>query len=241
MILTIDAGNSRVKWGAYAHGAWLAQDAALPEQITQLAARWRALGVPASIVVSNVAGDAVRAALEQQLLQLPVAAHWIKSSAAAHGVRNHYRNPAQLGVDRWMALIGARRLQAGPSVVVLSGTALTVDALTADGDFLGGLIAPGLRAMVDTLAVTTAGVKITSGDYEVFPTETRHAVATAAIAAALGCIAHVRKHLAQAGHGEANVVLSGGAASVLAPHVARPLVTIDNLVLEGLLTAAQNS
>jgi type III pantothenate kinase len=241
VILTIDAGNSRVKWGAYAHGAWLKQDAAQPEDITRLAARWRAFGTPASIVVSNVAGDALRAALEQQLLQLPVAAHWIKSSAAAHGVRNHYRNPAQLGVDRWMALIGARRLQAGPCVVALSGTALTVDALSADGDFLGGLIAPGLRAMMDTLAVTTAGVKISSGDYEVFPTETRHAVATAAIAAALGCIAHVRTQLAQAGHGEASVVLSGGAASVLAPHVAQPLVCVDNLVLEGLLTVAQDS
>ncbi len=241
MILTIDAGNSRVKWGAFAHGAWLAQEAAQPEEITQLAARWKALGVPVTIVVSNVAGDTVRAALEHQLRQFPIAASWIKSSASAHGVRNHYRNPAQLGVDRWMALIGARRLQRGPCVVVLSGTALTADALTANGEFLGGLIAPGLRAMMDALAVTTAGVKISSGDYEVFPRETRHAVATGAIASARGCIAHVREQMKQAGHGEATVLLSGGAASVLAAHVAAPLVTVENLVLEGLLTVAQNT
>jgi type III pantothenate kinase len=103
------------------------------------------------------------------------------------------------------------------------------------------LIAPGLRAMMDVLALTTAGVKISSGDYEVFPTETRHAVATGAIAAALGCIAHVRSQLAQAGHGEASVLLSGGGADVLAPHVAQPLCCIDNLVLEGLLSVALNS
>lgn len=241
MILTIDAGNSRVKWGAFARGAWLVQDAAQPEQIAELAARWRAYGVPSAVLISNVAGTAVRTALEQQLLQFPAPVRWMTASAYAHGVRSHYRNPAQLGVDRWMALIGARRLHPGPSVVVLSGTALTVDALTAEGDFLGGLIAPGLRAMMDTLAVTTAGVKITSGDYEVFPTETRHAVATGAIAAALGCIAHVRKHMAQGGHGAAKVLLSGGAAAVLAPHVAQQLVTVENLVLEGLLTVAQTS
>ena len=240
MILTIDAGNSRVKWGAYARGVWLAQDTALPEQIAELAARWRVYGVPSAILVSNVAGEAVRTALEHQLSQFPVTARWMTASVAAHGVRSHYRNPGQLGVDRWMAMIGARRLHPGPSVVVLSGTALTVDALTAEGDFLGGLIAPGLRAMLDALAVTTAAVKITSGDYEVFPTETRHAVATAAIAAALGCIAHVRKHMAEGGHGDPNVVLSGGAAAVLVPHVAQPLVTVENLVLEGLLTVAQS-
>jgi type III pantothenate kinase len=240
VILAIDAGNSRVKWGAYAKGAWLAQEAAQPEELAQLAARWRELGTPSSIVVSNVAGEQVRAALEQQLLQMPVTAYWAKSSAAAHGVRSHYRSPGQLGVDRWMALIGARRLLGNACVVVLSGTALTADALTADGEFLGGLIAPGLQAMMDTLAVTTAGVKITSGDYEVFPRETRHAVATGALAAALGCIAHVRTHMEEAGHGAATAVLSGGAAAVLAPHVAMPLVTVDNLVLEGLLTVAQN-
>jgi type III pantothenate kinase len=241
VILTIDAGNSRVKWGAHARGTWLMQDAAQPEQIAELAERWRVYGVPRAILVSNVAGAAVRSALEQQLEQFPVPARWVTASAFAHGVRSHYRNPGQLGVDRWMALIGARQLHPGPNVVVLSGTALTVDALTAEGDFLGGLIAPGLRAMMEALAVTTAGVKITSGDYEVFPTETRHAVATGAIAAALGCISHVRKHMAEGGHGAAKVLLSGGAAAVLAPHVAQPVVTVENLVLEGLLTVAQTS
>jgi hypothetical protein len=97
------------------------------------------------VVVANVAGPAVPAA-EAILADRPRPS-WVRAKRRECGVTNGYRRPAQLGADRWAALIGAWSILRGPCLVVAAGTATTADVLKGDGTFAGGAILPGLELM----------------------------------------------------------------------------------------------
>ena len=145
-ILLVDAGNTRIKWGMHVGARWLKQAWVATSRAAELAEALAGLPTPQAVVVSNVAGDALQRQLAAMLPSVP-APRWIRSERAQCGVSNSYVDPAQLGCDRWAALIGARQLGGGPAVVVNAGTALTVDALTDDGVFVGGIIIPGAELM----------------------------------------------------------------------------------------------
>ena len=155
--LAIDIGNTRLKWALFARAlpgeAPLAQGAVFLETIDVLAeSDWRDLPAPAAMLGSNVAGDAVRRRVEEQLELWDIEPRWIVPAPQAAGVTNGYDHPTRLGADRWAALAGARwhvleRAKAlgtapQPALVVMVGTAVTVDSLDASGRFLGGLILP---------------------------------------------------------------------------------------------------
>ena len=119
----------------------------LLEEIPALAAQFTKFRTPAQIVISNVAGTRVRSTMIRVIEVWPDAPspHWVIPQQEQFGIVNRYRNPAQLGSDRWAALIGARQLLgAKPALVVVCGTATTIDFLTADGVFEGGVILPGV-------------------------------------------------------------------------------------------------
>jgi type III pantothenate kinase len=185
---------------------------------------------PQRIVACNVAGDIVRQRIEALAVKLGLPLDWLSSSAAACAVTNGYDNPHQLGADRWAALIAAHALHAGPVVVVMAGTATTIDALDADGLFRGGLILPGLTLMCAALAGNTADLPHADGLYKSQPTNTDDAIVSGAIHATLGAIERMQATLGD----EALCLLSGGAAAELAPHMNLPCRRVDNLVLEGL-------
>jgi type III pantothenate kinase len=229
MILCLDAGNTRLKFGLHDGSAWRGQGAlqydALDELDSGLAAR------PARIVACNVAGDAVRRRIEALAARLGLPLEWLTATAATCDVRNGYDTPQQLGADRWAALIGARALHAGACVVVMAGTATTIDVLDDTGLFRGGLILPGLSLMRAALAHNTAGLPHAAGHYRAQPTNTDDAIVGGATHATLGAVERMR---ATAGDGTL-CLLSGGAAAELAPHLDLPHRLIENLVLEGLV------
>ena len=224
--LCIDCGNTRLKWGLRIGTKWTAQGAlALPELA--------GLALPAErIVACNVAGDNARQAVEALAARLAVPLHWLRAQAAGGGIINGYEHPEQLGVDRWAALIGARALHAGPAIVVMSGTATTIDYLDADGVFRGGLILPGLAMMREALAGGTADLPAAAGNYRDLPRNTFDAMASGAVQATLGAIERMFRALPE--QQDALCLLSGGAAPTLSPHLALPHRVVDNLVLEGL-------
>jgi type III pantothenate kinase len=232
-LLCIDAGNTRVKWGLRANGRWAAQGAcahdALPALIDALPAR------PEHIVACNVAGMKVATVIETLGHACAVPLHWFRSSTAACGVVNGYENPAQLGADRWAALLGARALHAGAALVVMAGTATTIDILAATGEFRGGLILPGLDLMRSSLARNTAGLPEARGGYRDAPTNTDDAIASGILYATLGAIERMARRAAGP---DFSVILSGGGGDTLAPHLELPHRRVDNLVLEGLARAA---
>ena len=232
MILCLDAGNTRLKWGVRDAGAWRAQGACVHADCVGLVA-----ALPADIeriIACNVAGVDVAQRIEALAATLGVPLEWFKSTAACCGVANGYDHPAQLGADRWAALVGARGLHRADALVVMAGTATTIDMLAADGTFRGGLILPGFDLMRQALARNTADLPEARGLYRDLPTNTDDAIDSGALHATLGAIARMGRHA----EADFCVILSGGAAELLAPHLDLPLRRVDNLVLEGLARAA---
>jgi type III pantothenate kinase len=252
MLLLIDAGNTRAKWamlpneqcGSDALGRWTCCGSVLHAEVRQLSKVWREQSI-VRVLISNVAGDSMRIALEQTLLgalgMRRVPLEWFSSTPALAGVRNGYRDPAQLGSDRFAALIGAHAMfPSQPLIVATCGTATTVDAVTNDGVFLGGMILPGLGLMAGALAENTAQLPQVAANLDVsepFADCTATAIVSGCIAAQAGAIeraiaAHERRY------GRPQCVLSGGAAALISPHLPMPHATVDNLVLIGLHAVA---
>lgn len=237
-MLAVDAGNTRVKWGVHDGARWIERGWIETARAARLRRVFAAFPSPGAVVVSNVAGTALRRTLGAALPPAP-RLHWLRSTVEQCGVRNSYARPAQLGCDRWAALIGARHCHRGAAVVVNAGTALTVDALTADGVFVGGIIVPGASLMRTALARDTAGLRRQPGTFSFFPDNTGDAIASGAINALCGAVERIAHHLETGGGQSPMCLLSGGDAGLLAPHLNLGLKVVDNLVLEGLVVIAR--
>jgi type III pantothenate kinase len=233
LILLLDVGNTRIKWGVWRDARWWEKGHLPTGEIEGLADRLQALRLN-RVAVSCVAGDDVRARLRSLLETGGRPVFWLQSSAHGHGLHNRYSLPERLGPDRYAMLVACQRLGWSPCVVVGAGTAVTVDALTRAGDFLGGLILPGAGLMRQSLRLGTAGVERVSGKVAAFPTNTEDAVETGIWRALSGSIEHQRGLLKGYGETDVTVVLSGGDGEVLSEHVNAPTRVVEDLVLEGL-------
>jgi type III pantothenate kinase len=246
--LAIDIGNTRLKWAQYASpqpGArLLSQGAVFLETIDSLAeTEWKHLPAPAGMLGCVVAGEGVKRRVEEQMEQMEawnVEPRWVASGRTACGVVNGYDHPNRLGVDRWVALIGARHRvlgqgQARPALVVMVGTAVTVDALDASGRFLGGLILPGFGLMLRALEMGTAGLKAPTGEAVDFPTNTSDALMSGGADAIAGAIERMQRRLAERSGEAPALIMTGGAAVKLAPITALRFDAVETLIFEGLL------
>jgi type III pantothenate kinase len=188
---------------------------------------------------SNVGGPAVQTFLYEACARHDLVLSLIAARGEQLGVTSHYRDPAQLGSDRWAALVAARHASPSNQLVVNAGTALTVDALRADGVFAGGLIVPGPALMRRSLGAATAQLRLTDGIFEPFPRSTPDAITTGSVQAAIGAIERMRDAMTAAGFAPQRIVLSGGGAPELEPHLPMPVTLNDNLVLDGLALIAR--
>lgn len=248
--LAIDIGNTRLKWALYEEprpgAALLRQGAVFLETIDELADNdWKDLPVPGSMLGCVVAGDAVRRRVEEQMGSWDLEPRWVVPSAHEAGLSNGYDHPGRLGADRWVALAGARArvLASGaarPALVVMVGTAVTVDALDPDGRFLGGLILPGFGLMLRALEQGTAGLRVPTGEVVDFPTNTSDALMSGGANAIAGAIERQARRLQQRTGLAPLLLMTGGAAVKLAPTVDLPFVTVDTLIFEGLLLIQQS-
>ena len=237
-ILAIDAGNSRIKWGVHEDGSWRVQGWVATKRAARLAREWRKLPGPDAFLAANVAGERVARTIMAAARRSGRRVHFVKGAGSQCGVRNSYDRPAQLGADRWAALIGARYLHRGPCVVVNAGTTMTVDALAADGVFLGGMIVAGPDLMRGSLARGTAQLRARRGSFTYFPARTVDAIESGTVNALAGAVERMLHFMRQAGQEAPLTVLSGGAAPLLAPHLNGAVEVVDNLVLEGLVRIA---
>ena len=243
--LAIDIGNTRLKWALYAAphpgAVLLGHGAVFVETIDELAEHdWKGLRAPSSMLGCVVAGDAVRRRVEEQMEIWDIEPRWVVPSAREAGLSNGYEFPSRLGADRWVALAGARaRVLAGgaprPALVVMVGTAVTVDALDAGGRFLGGLILPGFGLMLRALEMGTAGLKVPTGEVVDFPTNTSDALMSGGANAIAGAIERQVRRLTTLTGQEPLLLMTGGAASKLAPITDLPFETVETLIFEGLL------
>ena len=239
-MLLIDAGNTRIKWAltsaGEAPGTWQACGSVTHSEHEALDAAWASLSLR-NVLVSNVAGETLSALLLAKLRQRGVedsAVRWFRSQPDCAGVKNPYAQPTQLGSDRFASLIGARHRFPGERLLVVTcGTATTIDALEADGHFIGGMIVPGLATMANSLAINTALLPTVEAAKRerVFADNTQEAIISGCLAAQVGAIAQA---MAQRQDPLARCVISGGAAPYIVPHLPFPADAVDNLVLLGL-------
>jgi len=247
--LALDVGNTRLKWAQYdspAAGAHLlAHGAVFLENIDKLAeGDWHAIAVPSKILGCIVAGDAIKRRVTEQLELWDVAPHWVIPSPQEAGVTNGYDHPARLGADRWVAMIGARhrlmsRGEPKPCVVVMVGTAVTVEAIDAHGKFLGGIILPGHGIMLRALESGTAGLHVPTGEVCDFPTNTSDALTSGGTFAIAGAVQrmvdNVTRHCGQA----PACIMTGGAGWKMVPSMSVSVELVEGLIFDGLLEIAQ--
>lgn len=229
--MLIDCGNTRIKWAALEDGQWRVHGSC---DYTDCAVLAEQLVPGSACYVASVASGPHEQKLAAVLADAGATATWLSAVSEFDGVKNTYRNPAQLGVDRWMALIAARQRTRAPVLVVSAGTALTVDALSGEGVFLGGLIVPGLTLMRQALARETARVVETQGQWRAFPQTTADAVQSGIVAALCGAIEQQHARLATAASSPPRCLLTGGDAETLLPHLTVPAEHVPALVLEGI-------
>jgi type III pantothenate kinase len=249
--LALDVGNTRLKWAVYDHphaGARLLQQGAVfLENIDHLAEReWATLDAPQRMLGCVVAGEAIRRRVEEQMELWDVTPMWVVPSAAEAGLTNGYDHPTRLGADRWIAMIGAlarmQRQTSGqsprPMVVVMVGTAVTVEAVDAQGNFLGGFILPGHGIMLRALESGTAGLRVPTGDVRPFPTNTSDALTSGGTYAIAGAVERMVSHVSAHCGSEPVCYMTGGAGWKMAPSMSTPIELVESLIFDGLLEVA---
>lgn len=263
--LLIDAGNSRIKWALTRHdgtcerlGSFSHEDP-LHDMQRDVTSRppelqWEDLPTPSDVWISNVAGEHVAARLTSLIgARWPGIAHTtIVSRRSQCGVTNGYGQPAQLGTDRWAGMIGAHASYPGEHLLIVTlGTATTIEALRADGTFVGGLIAPGWSLMMRSLGEHTAQLPtLTPASARSalagkpglgFGADTSASLCAGCALAQTGLIEHAYlTWRAELGGAPVRMVLGGGGADTLAPALTVPHTRHDHLILSGLALIAQD-
>ena len=249
MILAIDAGNSRVKWGWMeidkdGGSRWssiatvsLIEFAASSDHINPFSATHED---PERIIISNVAGDGARELLINWTSIFDAAPLWLKGEARRCGVTNRYERPDTLGADRWAALVAARAAHTGTCLVVNAGTATTIDMLAADGSFLGGSILPGVELMRFVLHEHTGRLPLQPGTVQQAPRNTLDAIETGCRNAQAGAVERLYRAFAKIAGTPPLCLIGGGAGQPLAEELDVPRRYVENLVLDGLARIAQD-
>jgi type III pantothenate kinase len=255
--LLLDAGNTALKWAlagpdepdALARGI-LGLDADFAEPLAgtlkaSLARLPSGAAAAAQAIGCSVASDAVTSSIASAVGPLVAGGvRWLTSEGRFEyrGVAlvNGYRDPGQLGADRWHAMIAARQsFPRQPLVVVCAGTATTVDSVDSAGRFLGGAIAPGTSLMADSLARGTARLPRSTGRPVAMPDNTDDAIATGVADALAGLVERRVRALARAGGVPPQLVLAGGRVGELAARLwlrdeVAGIMIEEHLVLRGL-------
>ncbi len=241
-MLLLDAGNSRCKWALVENGVWVRQGVADNADWPSLRDNLQQQAPPSLLRVSNVAGAAMAQNLRELGESWSCSVQFAVAQAEQCGVRNLYEQPAQLGSDRWLALVAAWHRTRSACLVVNCGTATTIDALSGSGEFLGGLILPGMDLMRYSLMGSTAQLAQRNpreGELREFPRNTQDAIFSGAMRATIGAVR--QQYALLAGLQETRCIVSGGAAAAIQPHLGMVCERVDNLVLHGLQITGQEA
>ena len=238
--LLIDLGNTRVKWAWAEAGELLADTAGQGDEAEfEGVLRERGGPAPGEVLLSSVAGEErTRRVVEAcaRLWNAPV--QRLRSRAEQGGVRCAYADPSRLGVDRWLALVGAVAAYGKPVVVWDLGTAATLDAVDATGQHLGGLILPGPETMRTSLAEKT-GLKVPESLDGVQRLSagraTRECIANGLLAAQVGAAQWFLQWVAAQTSSLPTLVVTGGAAGLARTLLDRENIHDHWLVFRGML------
>lgn len=246
MKMLIDIGNSRTKW-AVTSGEKLLQQAFFNDQLADYIWPEEVVGEVDKIYLASVASKQYTRSLIKQLWQhFDVEIVQIDSSSKHPDFENGYQAQEQLGVDRWLGVIGARQLvNQGDLIVVDAGTAVNIEWLDLNNIYQGGVIVPGLKLMHQALVGNAAGI---DSERDLPKTlvgkNTLECVSSGVVNGVVGAIERVVRELAQQIDRPVTVILAGGATQVLLPWLGELQSKYDckiqaELVLHGLLSISE--
>jgi type III pantothenate kinase len=248
-MLAIDCGNTRIKWARYEAGQ--PHDAGVA-RLRGDADPYAALGAAMvdgidRVLVANVAGPEIAQHIDATARsRLGLAPRFVRVEARGHGIECAYREPGTLGVDRWLAMIAARRLVDGPFAVVSAGTAVTFDAVDASGRHLGGLILPGDRLMIEAVAHNTSQIPVVAeasravAGLDLLGRSTDAAVSHGARLAIAAAVDRALATVVEALASDVALFLTGGDAARLSEWLASRAEVRADLVLAGLAAIADD-
>lgn len=238
--LQVDQGNSALKWRLVEHDACLTRGVVANEALPSDGALTKAVTRAGEVWIASVASDETRAALRALCAQSGAGTVRVAHSTARCGdLVNSYEDPKALGVDRWLAMVGARARCSNELCVVDVGSALTIDFVAKDGEHRGGYILPGLELMQQALRVSTARVR-----YSEFPELSlapgRSTAEAVSHGIALAMVGSIEAALRAAPWAAPQLFLTGGSGAALKPLLSVESIAVDDLVLEGLAVAVAN-
>jgi type III pantothenate kinase len=252
-VLLVDIGNTRVKW-AVLRGTRVTRARALAHRGNIAALRTVVRNSARDVnrvVAVCVAGTRLERALSSAArARFGVRTEFIRSERQAAGVRNAYRDTWRLGADRWVAVIAAHELANGRPVLVANiGTALTLDAVAADGLHIGGAIAPGPTTMIASLLTGTQGIRrravgarpTARGSQRLFAGDTASALQAGAAHAAAALIERAVAEARAEFGARPLLLLTGGGAARLSTYISTPSRLVPDLVLQGLALLARSA
>jgi type III pantothenate kinase len=243
-MLTVDIGNSGIKWGIWQEDQLvLAEDGVYEKASIKDALDDIFSGAPNqdTVWVSCVAGTDVEQALTEWMQkEWSIEPSFLRTRAELGGVRNMYPEPSEHGVDRWAALLGAKKLYDDPVCIIDVGTAVTVDLMDESGVHRGGRIMPGLDMMRKSLLQNTVGVNDVEGECPGFAITTADAVTSGTLhmlqAGLIEVCTSAKERLGDA----MKIIITGGMAEKMLPLLELPDMRHEpHLVLHGLFFASQ--
>ena len=238
------AGNTRLKWGVLKDGEIRRTGHIAQQQIREQGLSVLTTKLPRdvdAVHACNVAGASFATRLSGVVgMHCNADVHFARSEKRGWGVTNGYRQPRQLGVDRWVAMIGAWAEIRSACLVIDAGTAVTIDAIDDSGTHLGGQILPGLETMLQAMPAATSDLplvrataaKATSG-LQIFGRNTGAALREGAQNAVIGAIDRAIEAMRSNSYDVTTVLTGGGASRILGALSEAPLHR-PNLVLHGL-------
>lgn len=238
MLLAIDIGNTAAKFGFFRGGDLVSKFVHPTTELAGLSGPDAAPVLPAGpvdrIVISSVV-DSVLAPLSDGLRDRYGAEPVILDHRSDFGLRIDYRPPGSVGTDRLLAASAASRIYGTPCLVCSLGTATTVDAVSAESEFLGGAIAPGARLLGEALHSETARLPRVEFGKPESPVgrTTADCIRSGIYYGYAGLVRELISRIRSSVPGEPAIVATGGNAEMMADEVGFDIVDPD-LVLKGI-------
>jgi type III pantothenate kinase len=248
--LLFDIGNTRLKWGYWSDARISKSGDLTHEQIHDKGFAALTTHLPRNVthaLACNVAGTAIATKLSGVIgMHGDLDLRFARCDRTSCGVTTSYKQPRRLGVDRWVAMIGAWNEFKSALCIVDAGTAMTIDVIDRSGQHLGGQIIPGIHLMGESLRSKTSDIAAATkksrdpGDgLGIFGKNTDDAIAYGTLTAACGAIERAAKRVRSAGM-RPKIVLTGGDASRILKQLNSNAIHRPHLVLQGLATMLQS-
>jgi type III pantothenate kinase len=248
MHLLVDIGNSRVKWAlasnAVLESSHLADHASWQQSL--LKNNWLSSMVSlqpiTNIYYACVGNDGLVESLETFSASANIKTTRLETQSDWGKLKNSYQDYTQMGVDRWLAMMAAWNNCQSACLVIDCGTAITVDAIAADGRHLGGHIVAGVTLQKNKLLAQTAKIKaqLTQQDQETrFASNTSDAVNFGTLQLVLDYLSNSCSRFKNI-YPDAILFFSGGDGELLSELLDYRENFHQDLVLEGIMLAARD-